>query len=53
MVHVSDQYLYIFQNDLEKVKKIIRENDLENYGRIIKMNLRVGEDESKKDYFLY
>jgi len=26
---------------------------LENYGRIIRMNLRVGEDESKQDYFLH
>ena len=53
IVHISDQYLHIFQNDLDKVKKIVEENDLENYGRIIRMNLRVGEDESKQDYFLY
>lgn len=53
IVHISDQYLHIFQNDLDKVKKIVKENDLENYGRIIRMNLRVGEDESKQDYFLY
>ena len=53
IVHVSDQYLHVLQKDLNRVKNIIKENDLEIYSRIIRMNLRVAEDKSKKDYFLY